>query len=38
MAKSVARRHAGFNSREVCADTSIGWGTNFERLTESREP
>ncbi len=27
-------RHSGFTSREVCANTCIGWETSFERLAE----
>ena len=31
----ITLRHAGFNSRETCANTAIGWETSFERLAES---
>jgi uncharacterized protein YndB with AHSA1/START domain len=30
----VTLRHSGFTSREVCANTCIGWETSFERLAE----
>lgn len=31
-------RHTGFTSREVCANTCIGWETSFERLEEILAP
>jgi uncharacterized protein YndB with AHSA1/START domain len=34
----VTLRHAGFGSREVCANTGIGWETSFERLAEWLAP
>jgi RNA polymerase sigma-70 factor (ECF subfamily) len=30
----VTLRHTGFTSREVCANTCIGWETSFARLAE----
>src|SRR6266542_2407366 len=34
----VTLRHSGFTSREVCANTGIGWETSFERLAQSLAP
>jgi uncharacterized protein YndB with AHSA1/START domain len=31
----ITLRHAGFTSRETCANTCIGWETSFERLAEA---
>jgi uncharacterized protein YndB with AHSA1/START domain len=31
----ITLRHAGFTSRETCANTAVGWETSFERLAES---
>jgi uncharacterized protein YndB with AHSA1/START domain len=30
----ITLTHAGFTSREVCANTCIGWETSFERLAD----
>jgi uncharacterized protein YndB with AHSA1/START domain len=34
----VTLRHSGFNSRDVCIATCIGWETSFARLAELLTP